>query len=185
MVIFASGAGTNALRIIEYFKASPLARVALVVCNNPRAGVIGVAGDHGIPVRMVGRDLVEDTAQLTRELVLLPADLIVLAGFLLKIPRELLQAFPEKIINIHPALLPKYGGRSMYGHHVHDAVLRAGETESGITIHRVNEQYDEGSPIFQKRVPVVPGDTPLSLAQKVQQLEHEWYPKVIEELLKN
>jgi len=185
LVIFASGSGTNAEKIITHFQGSGLATVSLIVCNNPKAGVIEVASRHGIPVDLIDRKRLNDPSGLSATLLRLPADLIVLAGFLWKVPDHLVRLFQGKILNIHPALLPKFGGKGMFGNHVHEAVVRAGENLSGITIHLVNERYDEGPTLLQRTVPVDPSDTPVSLAQKVQKLEHEWYPQVIEQFLKN
>jgi len=183
IVIFASGAGSNAQRIIDHFHGSELGRVALIVSNNPAAGVLNIAKQEGIPNLVITRKHFLQPGGMIKLLQELPADLIVLAGFLRKIPAEMVQAFPEKIVNIHPALLPQYGGSGMYGHHVHDAVIAAGEIKTGITIHYINEHYDEGPPIFRRTVDIDPSDTPQSLAWKVQQLEHDWYPRIIADLL--
>lgn len=184
LVIFASGAGTNAQHLIDCFRDSPLARVALILCNKPGAGVLRVAAEEKIPYLVVSRHPFFDTTEVAQILQALPADLIVLAGFLWKVPDSVLQAFPQRVINIHPALLPKYGGKGMYGLRVHEAVIAAGDRQSGITIHYVNEVYDSGETILQKTCPVSAGETPQSLAQKVHQLEYAWYPKVIEQLLR-
>jgi phosphoribosylglycinamide formyltransferase-1 len=184
LVIFASGAGTNARHLIHSFRDSPLARVSLIVCNKPGAGVLQVAAEEEIPYLVVQRDSFFHSTEVVQILQALPADLIVLAGFLWKVPDALLQAFPGKIINIHPALLPKYGGKGMYGLRVHEAVIAAKDRQSGITIHYVNEVYDSGETILQKTCPVTEGETAESLAQKVHQLEYTWYPKVIEQLLR-
>ncbi|HLF65967.1 MAG TPA: phosphoribosylglycinamide formyltransferase [Saprospiraceae bacterium] len=181
IAIFASGAGSNALKIIQYFTAHPRIKVAALVCNNPHAGVLAHAHAHHIPVLLITRRLLNDRDWFLRQLESLGVDDIVLAGFLLLMPEYLIDAFPQKIINIHPALLPKYGGKGMYGMHVHEAVKESGDPETGITIHLVNKQYDEGEILFQKRVAVDSHDTPEQIAQKVHALEHDWYPKVIEE----
>lgn len=183
LVIFASGTGTNADNIIRYFHEGDLARVKLIVSNKPGAGVLEVARRHGVPTLVVDRTGFYPPAGLLDKLARLAPDLIVLAGFLWKVPPEMVAAYPGKIINIHPALLPAHGGKGMYGAHVHEAVIRAKEAESGITIHYVNERYDEGEAIRKQTCPVSPSDTPETLAQKVHQLEYEWYPRVIEELL--
>jgi phosphoribosylglycinamide formyltransferase-1 len=183
LVIFASGAGTNAEKIIARFAHHPLARVRLVVCNKPKAGVLEVARRAGVPSLVVSRDSFYHSEELLNILRELPADLIILAGFLWKVPEQLVKAFPGRIINIHPALLPLYGGKGMYGQAVHAAVLAAGDRQSGITIHYVNEKYDEGEVILQKTCTVTAADTAESLAQKVHQLEYRWYPETIEKLL--
>ncbi|MEW6469056.1 MAG: phosphoribosylglycinamide formyltransferase [Bacteroidota bacterium] len=183
IAILASGSGTNALNIINYFKNSDKARVALVISNKSKAGVIEKAMLADVPVMLLtGRNHFEDK-RLSGFLLRQKIDLVVLAGFLLLVPPHLVAAFPNRIINIHPALLPKYGGKGMYGMKVHEAVIANKEKESGITIHYVNEKYDEGQVIFQARCPVEAGDTPETLAQKVHQLEYEHFPKVIEKLL--
>lgn len=184
-MIFASGAGTNTQRILDHFRGSGLAKVALIVSNNPEAGVLRIASREGVPSRVIGRPQFRQPEYLVQGLLELPADLIVLAGFLWKLPLMLVNAFPKKIVNIHPALLPKHGGQGMYGPHVHQAVIEAKEPQSGITIHYVNEHYDEGAPIFQKNIPVDPSDTAATLAEKVHLLEYEYYPRVIEDLLTN
>jgi phosphoribosylglycinamide formyltransferase-1 len=184
LVIFASGNGTNAEKIIARFTEHPLARVRLVVCNNPRAGVLEVAKRAGVPSLVVSRESFYHSEELLRILKELPADLIILAGFLWKVPEQLVRAFAGRIINIHPALLPLYGGKGMYGEAVHRAVIAAGDRESGINIHFVNEKYDEGEVILQQRCTVTAADTPESLAQKVHLLEYKWYPETIEKLLR-
>lgn len=183
LVIFASGTGTNADNIIRYFHGGDLARVKLIVSNKSGAGVLEVGRRHGVPTLVVDRAGFYPPAGLLETLAPVDPDLIVLAGFLWKVPPEMVEAYPGKIINIHPALLPAHGGKGMYGAHVHEAVIRAKDAESGITIHYVNERYDEGEAIRKKTCPVSPDDTPETLAQKVHQLEYEWYPRVIEELL--
>jgi len=184
IAIFASGAGTNAKKIIEYFKAGDLAKVVLIVCNNPKAGVLNIAADNHIPVVQVSRKNFFTDLTCLEELRLHGIDLVVLAGFLWMMPKYLVEAYPGKIINIHPALLPKFGGKGMYGEHVHQAVIEAGEKESGITIHYVDEHYDNGDIIFQAKCEVNAADTPGDLAQRIHQLEHEHFAKVIEGLLK-
>lgn len=182
LIIFASGAGTNAAAIINWFKANGKARVSLIVCNKPQAGVLKIAERENIPTLLIDKQSIQSDAFVTTLKSHNPT-LIVLAGFLWKIPATMTTAFPDKIINIHPALLPKYGGKGMYGHHVHEAVIAADEQESGITIHYVNEAYDEGNTIVQAHCPVVAGDTPDSLAARIHQLEHYYFPRVIEFLL--
>lgn len=184
IAIFASGAGSNAQKIINYFKNSQLATVGLIVCNKPGAGVISIAEKENISVLLIEKDQFFKADAYLPQLRQSKIDLIVLAGFLWKIPQILINAFPKRIINIHPALLPKYGGRGMYGQYVHEAILNAGEMESGITIHYVDEHYDSGDIIFQTACPVLKKDTPQTLAHRIHQLEHVHYPIVIEEVLK-
>ena len=184
IAIFASGAGSNAQQIITYFKNSPEVKIDLIVCNKPGAGVLSIAGKEGIPVLLIEKERFFRGDGYVPELQKAKTDLIVLAGFLWKVPQSLINAFPRRIINIHPALLPKYGGKGMYGAYVHQSVLSAGEVESGITVHYVDEHYDNGDIIFQTACPVLDGDTPESLAQRIHQLEHLHYPKVVEEILK-
>jgi len=183
IAIFASGAGTNAEAIINHFKNHDLVKVALVVTNNPEAGVIKIAHSNKIISAIVSKNALNDPEILGRLLTALNIDMIVLAGFLQLIPAYLLQRYPQGIINIHPALLPKHGGKGMYGSKVHEAVLTHGDTETGITIHYVNEHYDEGEVILQKTTLVDKIDTPETIAAKVQLLEHEWLPQTIEKLL--
>jgi len=184
LVIFASGAGSNAQRIISYFKGSPLAKVVLIVCNKQGAGVISIAEKENIPVLLVEKERFFKGDAYVPELNDVRADLIILAGFLWKIPNVLIDTYPKRIINIHPALLPKYGGKGMYGQYVHEAIINAGEMESGITIHYVDEHYDNGDIIFQTACPVLESDSSASLAARIHQLEHLHYPVVIEELLR-
>jgi phosphoribosylglycinamide formyltransferase-1 len=185
ITIFASGAGSNASRIIDYFKNSTLARVCLVICNKPGAGVIGIAEKEGIPVLIIEKERFFKGDGYLSEIRQAGTNLIVLAGFLWKIPQALIDAYPRRIINIHPALLPKYGGRGMYGQYVHESVLNAGEMESGITIHYVDEHYDNGDILFQTACPVLDTDSPESLANRIHQLDHLHYPLVIDNLLKS
>lgn len=183
IAIFASGGGSNARKIMEYFQSSGVGRVVLVVCNRKNAGVIGIAAEFDVPVQMIDRNLFYESERLLDVLESYKTDFIALAGFLWLIPGYLIKAYPDRIVNIHPALLPKYGGHGMYGHHVHEAVKAAGEQESGPTIHFVNEHYDEGDIIFQTSCRLSPEDTPEDIARKVLSLEHEHYPRVIEQLL--
>ena len=180
--IFVSGNGTNLQRITEYFQSNPDVAIVNVVCNNPKAYAIERAKNLGIPVRMVNRQEFNSEA-FTQELVDLKLDLIVLAGFLWKIPTSLVQAYPQQIINIHPALLPKYGGKGFYGEHVHEAVVAAKEAFSGITIHYVNEIYDNGEILLQAYTKLDEKETPDSLAAKIHQLEQAYFPVVIEQVL--
>lgn len=183
LAIFASGTGSNAARIIDYFRDHPDIEVGLIVCNKPGAGVLAVAERSGVPVLMIEKERFFRGDGYVGELEKRAIDLIVLAGFLWKIPVALTRAYAGKIVNIHPALLPKYGGKGMHGHFVHEAVIAASEKETGITIHYVDEQYDHGTPIFQAKVVVEPGDTPETLAKKVHLLEHEHFPRIIEQLV--
>lgn len=184
LAIFASGAGSNAQQIINYFKNSDLAKIELIVCNKPGAGVINIAEKENIPVLMIEKERFFRGDGYLPEFQKAKTDLIVLAGFLWKIPQILIDAYPRRIINIHPALLPKYGGKGMYGQYVHEAILNAGEVESGITIHYVDEHYDNGDIIFQTACPVLDDDTAEDLAQRIHKLEHLHYPIVVEEVLK-
>lgn len=183
LAIFASGAGSNARRIIEHFAASPDIRVALVVSNKKDAGVLDIAREHNIPTQVIDRRSFYETEAILPVFQQYRVDFIVLAGFLWLAPDYLLRAFPNRIVNIHPALLPRHGGKGMYGMHVHEAVKAAGDPESGITIHFVNAQYDEGNIVFQARCAVAPDDTPADIAKKVQELEHRHFPEVIEKLV--
>ncbi|WP_114749870.1 phosphoribosylglycinamide formyltransferase [Pleomorphovibrio marinus] len=183
IAILASGSGTNAEKIIQYFNSSKIASVVTVGTNKEDAGVIERAKRLGVPHFTFNKKELEN-GSVKALLMINRVDLIVLAGFLLKIPDNLVQGFPRGIVNIHPALLPKFGGKGMYGINVHKAVKESGEKQSGITIHWVNEHYDDGEHIFQDRVDLSPGDTPEQIAAKVQELEHKHYPKVIENLLK-
>jgi phosphoribosylglycinamide formyltransferase-1 len=183
IAIFASGTGSNAQKIIDHFRNSDKARVTLIVCNKAGAGVLNIAERETIPSILIDKEQFFHSDHYIKQLQQAHIDMVVLAGFLWKIPANLVQAFPDRIVNIHPALLPKYGGKGMYGHFVHEAVIKAGEKESGITIHYVNEKYDDGAPILQERCNITPEDTPESLAAKVLVLEHQWYPVIVERLL--
>lgn len=183
IAIFASGAGSNAQKIIDHFRHSDIARVTLIMCNKPGAGVLDIAEREQIPSVLITKTEFFNTDIYIKILQDAKIDLVVLAGFLWKVPGNLVQAFPNRIINIHPALLPKYGGKGMYGHFVHEAVIAAGDKESGITIHFVNEKYDDGETILQERCEVTTDDTPETVAKKVQALEHRWFPVIVERLL--
>jgi phosphoribosylglycinamide formyltransferase-1 len=182
IVIFASGSGTNAENIIQFFQKTTFAEVVLVLANNKNAKVLDRATSNGVSALYFNKTAFKSNNILTILDAINP-DLIVLAGFLLKINGELIARFPNKIVNIHPALLPKYGGKGMYGMHVHNAVVNNKEPETGITIHYVNEHYDEGHIIFQAKTAIETCDTPDSVAQKVQKLEQEHFPKIIASLL--
>lgn len=182
IAIFASGAGSNTQKIIDYFKNSTKVKTALIVCNNAKAGVIQIAAHENIPILLVEKEKFRETGYV-EEIKKHSINFIVLAGFLWKIPSVLINAFPHKIINIHPALLPAYGGKGMYGNAVHAAIIASKDKVSGITIHYVDEQYDHGKTIFQAVCDIDVMDTPESLAKKIHQLEHEHYPKIIEDIL--
>lgn len=184
IAIFASGSGSNAQKIMEHFKRNADAEVVLILTNNPQAYVLQRADNFEIPSHIFSRKEFYHTDDVINLLKNLQVDLIVLAGFLWLVPASLLAAFPNKIINLHPALLPKYGGKGMYGDNVHKAILEAGEEESGITIHFVNAEFDEGEIIHQSRFKIEPGDNLEMVKFKGQQLEHQHFPKVIENLLK-
>ncbi len=184
IAIFASGAGSNAQKIIGAFRNSTSVNTALVVCNNPAAGVLSMAAKEKIPSLLIEKKRFEEGAYLA-ELQQYQIDFIVLAGFLWKVPGALISQYPNKIINIHPALLPQYGGKGMYGNKVHQAVIDAKEKESGITIHYVDEIYDHGNIIFQATCAVEENETAGSLAQKIHLLEHQHYPAVIASLVES
>ncbi len=183
IAIFASGTGTNAQQIINYFANKSGVKVALVVSNKPEAKVIDRAINAKIPVAVFTKKDFLETDKVLNSLLENKINWIILAGFLLLVPDNLIKAFPERIINIHPALLPKYGGAGMYGMKVHEAIVAAKEVETGITIHYVNEQYDKGEIIFQTKCAVDLNDTAEVIAQKVHLLEHKHYPEVIEKLV--
>ncbi|MFW5753483.1 MAG: phosphoribosylglycinamide formyltransferase, partial [Marinilabiliaceae bacterium] len=184
IVLFASGSGTNAENIALFFRTLPDAEVSCILSNRPDAGVLERARKLNIETKVFDREMFFKSQQVLDFLLDMNPDLIVLAGFLWLVPSHIVEAFPRRIVNIHPALLPKYGGKGMYGERVHQAVIDNGEKETGITIHYVNEEYDDGDIIFQARCPVEPGDTPESLAKKVHELEYKHYPQVIYQLLK-
>ncbi|MDH6341807.1 phosphoribosylglycinamide formyltransferase-1 [Parabacteroides sp. PFB2-12] len=183
VAIFASGSGTNAENIIKYFQGNPEIQVAVVLSNNRKVKVHERAKSLSVPSFHFTREEFEVGTPVLQKLAEYHTDLIVLAGFMNKISDPLLQAYPGRILNIHPALLPKYGGKGMYGMHVHEAVVAAGEKETGITIHYIDENYDEGETLFQATCEVAPGDTPEEVANKVHALEYAHYPRVIEEAL--
>lgn len=183
LAIFASGTGSNARQMIAYFHQHPRVEVALVVSNRADAPVLSMAASNGIPTLVIDRAGFYSTRTLLDHLQQYGIDFIVLAGFLWLIPDYLVQAYAGNMVNIHPALLPAYGGKGMYGMRVHEAVKQAGETRTGITIHWVNEHYDEGQVIFQAECPVEASDSPQDIAHKVQKLEHEHFAPVVEQLL--
>ena len=182
--IFASGSGTNAENIIRHFQEKSSYRVALLVSNRPDAFVLERVRKYNVPSVVFPKADFEGSCE--KVLACLKEhgiDFVLLAGFLLRVPESLLSAYPNRIVNIHPSLLPKYGGKGMYGERVHEAVVEAGEKESGITIHYVNGEYDSGDIIFQASCPVDASDTPQSVAAKVHALEYKYYPAVVEDLL--
>tara|TARA_B110000483_G_scaffold223328_1_gene281073 strand:+ start:121 stop:702 length:582 start_codon:yes stop_codon:yes gene_type:complete len=180
IAIFASGSGSNAEKIMEYFENSKEVKVVLVLSDNPNAGVLLRANKFEIETKIISRLELKSPKKALIELKTKGINFIVLAGFLRKIPREMIQEFPNQIINIHPALLPKYGGMGMYGLNVHRAVKDSGDVISGPTIHLVNEEYDKGQILFQKEIKIEPEDNAKQIAEKVLSVEHEEYPRVIE-----
>lgn len=184
VVIFASGSGTNAENLIRLFQNSKRAKVIQVLTNNPRAKVIERCNNLKVSCLCFNRTAFYESNDVINLLKASNPDLIILAGFLWKIPESILELFPDKIINIHPALLPKYGGKGMYGSHVHEAVIANKESKSGITIHYVNQNYDEGSIIFQAECLIDPSDSPDDLANKIHDLEMTHFPEVVQKLLR-
>lgn len=183
VVIFASGSGTNAEQIVKYFKNSSTIEICAVFTNNPQAGVIDRMHKLDIPTYLFRKNEFYDSEIVENELLKLRTDFIVLAGFLWLMPLSLVKKFNNKIINIHPALLPKYGGKGMYGMNVHKAVLANKESTSGITIHLVNEEFDKGEILFQTEVNILPEDTPEILAEKIHKLEYKYFPIIIEKVV--
>lgn len=183
IVIFASGGGTNAENLIKFFHNRDNASVIQVLTNNPHAKVLDRCKKLKVSALSFNRTAFTGTDDVLNILKLAQPDLIVLAGFLWKFPEHIINEFPNKVINVHPALLPKFGGKGMYGMHVHEAVVNQKETETGITIHYVNEHYDEGAIIFQAKCKVLPEDSAEDVAKKIHELEMEHFPKVVEELL--
>ncbi len=185
IAIFASGNGSNAENILKHFEGKgDVAKIRVVMCNNAKAYVLERAAKYGVPTVVFSKKEMEESEKVEETLEGYGIDFIVLSGFMLKIPEKMVRKYPNRIVNIHPALLPKYGGKGMYGDHVHEAVLAAGEKESGITIHYANEQYDSGDILFQATCPVEKEDTVETLAQRVHQLEYAHFPSVIEETVK-
>lgn len=180
IAVFASGSGTNAEEIFKYFRHHPAIEVAALLSNNPNAFALERSKKYGVPTYVFNRKQFRETRVVLEWLKEMQVTHLVLAGFMWLVPDYLIKAYPDKIINIHPALLPKYGGKGMYGMHVHEAVKVAGEKETGITIHLVNERYDEGRILFQARCEVFPSDTPDGIAEKVHRLEYAHYPQEIE-----
>jgi phosphoribosylglycinamide formyltransferase-1 len=185
IAIFASGSGTNAQRIAEYFSTNPNVSIVRIYCNNPEAFVLKRAQRLNIPSLIFTRKDLYQTDLILKQLHEDKTDLIVLAGFLWLVPMNILSAFENRIINIHPALLPKYGGKGMYGHYVHEAVIASGDKESGISVHFVNDRYDEGDIIFQARCHIEKGETVESLSAKIHELEYEHFPVIIEQVIQS
>ncbi len=183
IILLASGSGTNAENIALFFKDNPGVNVSYILSNKSNAGVLDRAKALNINTMVFDRHMFFESDKVLNFLKEQSPDLIVLAGFLWLVPKHIVAAFPNRIINIHPALLPKYGGKGMYGTYIHQAVIDNGEKESGITIHYVNENYDEGDIIFQARCSIEPDETPQSLAQKIHKLEYQHYPEVIQSIL--
>lgn len=184
MAIFASGSGTNAENIIHFFKEDPKVKVRLIITNKKNAGVIERAERLSVPIEIIGTDQFKDKENMVTLLSMHDVDFIILAGFLLLIPEFLIDIFPDRIINIHPALLPKYGGKGMYGSFVHEAVISNNESESGITVHYVNSEYDEGKIIAQYKLPVDPSWDAERLQEEVHKLEYRHLPQVIKDTIK-
>lgn len=183
IAIFASGSGSNAENIANYFKDNKDVEISLILANNPQAYVIERAKKLNIPCEVVTKAEFMEADGIIEMMHRYEIDFIVLAGFLLLVPQKLIEAYPSRIVNIHPALLPKHGGKGMYGDRVHKAVVESGDTESGITIHLIDADYDKGTTFFQAKCPVLPTDTPDDVATKVHALEYEHFPHVIEEIL--
>lgn len=184
IIVFASGSGSNALNLIRYFNSGDLAEVVAVYCNKPGAGVVQKAHDEHVEVVLFNREDYYQSDEVIARVREHCPDLIVLAGFLWLVPGNFIRAFQGKIINLHPSLLPKYGGKGMYGHHVHEAVLAAGEKETGITVHWVNEEFDKGKIIYQDRFTIDESDDLESVEKKIHQLEHKGLPLAIEGMLR-
>jgi phosphoribosylglycinamide formyltransferase-1 len=183
IVIFASGSGSNAERIIEYFEKKGGVEVVMILTNNPQAGVIERGRRLGVPTLIFDRKTFTQTDKIVEILRYQAVDWVILAGFLWLVPQNIIRTFHNRIINIHPALLPKYGGKGMWGHHVHQAVVDNRDKESGITIHMVDEKYDEGKVIFQARCAVDENDTADTVAQKIHLLEYEHFPVIIDKVV--
>lgn len=184
IVLFASGSGSNALRLCQYFENNSKVQITSLFCNNANAGVIEKVKPFGIKTVIFSKVQLE-SGEVLEKLKNISPEMIVLAGFLLKLPGEIVSHFSRKIVNIHPSLLPKYGGKGMYGHHVHQAVKNSGDNKTGLTIHYVDQHYDSGAIIFQKSVDISPNDTPQDIAQKVLKLEHYYYASVIHALMED
>ncbi|MCE2788519.1 MAG: phosphoribosylglycinamide formyltransferase [Saprospiraceae bacterium] len=185
LAIFASGGGSNARALIEYFAGHPSIHIRLIISSHPSAGVFQIAAEHAIPAVYLDNKKFAKIAEVMEVLNKFQVNFLVLAGFLKKVPEALLDEFPDKIINIHPSLLPAYGGKGMYGHFVHEAVHHNREKSSGMTIHLVNAHYDEGRILFQAAIPLSPEMTPADIAREVLVLEHRHYAAVLEDYLES
>lgn len=187
LAVFASGSGSNAENIIRYFnnKGNNSSKVVLIVCNKKDAYVVTRARNLGVSVEIITRSQLNDPDFFLGLMRKYRVDFIALAGFLLMIPPFMISAFHDRMVNIHPSLLPKYGGKGMYGHHIHEAVVKAGEKETGITIHQVSDACDEGAVLFQVKIPVDDGDTPDDVERKIHALEKDHYPAVLDRLMKD
>lgn len=183
IAIFASGTGSNAVRIIEHFAGKSIGEVSLIVSNKKNAGILKNPKAGNIPSVLIDRTSFYQTTDILKKLEHHQINFIALAGFLWKVPQYLISAYPGRIVNIHPALLPAYGGKGMYGKYVHEAVFNSRDLQSGMTVHFVNENYDEGAIIFQSTCTVGDADSPEEIARRVLLLEHQYYPQVIEEVL--
>jgi len=181
VALFASGSGTNAQRIIDYFKGNKSIEIAMLLSNNPEAYALTRAQNANVPTRVFTKAEFKDSTIIVDELKTAGISWVILAGFLWLIPKSLIQAYPTSMLNIHPALLPNFGGKGMYGMHVHKAVIETGAKQTGITIHKVNEEYDKGEIVFQAQFDVLSTDTPETVAEKIHALEYEHFPRVIEE----
>ncbi|MCF0167773.1 MAG: phosphoribosylglycinamide formyltransferase [Bacteroidales bacterium] len=183
LAVFASGNGSNAENLVRYFSKSEDFKVSVIICNNPNAGVLRRAENLGVPVMIFSPRAEDGWSLVAKRLEEDNIYAIILAGFLALVPQELLDKYPDRIINIHPALLPKYGGKGMHGMHVHEAVVEAKERETGITVHLIDEQYDHGKILFQAKCDVLPCDTPMEVAAKIHLLEQEHFPSVVDDYL--
>jgi len=185
IAIFGSGKGSNAKNLINYFKSHKHIMIELIVTNNPKSGIVDIANEAKINLFFINKSEFILGEATIKKLKFHKISFIVLAGFLLKVPKLIINNFSNKILNIHPALLPKFGGKGMYGIHVHNAVLEASETVSGITIHYVNNEYDKGNIIFQAKCNILQNDSAKLLSKKIQQLEYQFYPMIIEKAINN
>lgn len=183
IVIFGSGKGSNARRLLDYFAQHPSIKVAALVSNKPRRGFLDISYDYRINLEIIKGEELSDPKWINHLKLMYRPDLIVLAGYLQHIPETFLQAFPDRVLNLHPALLPDFGGKGMYGHHVHEAVIASQASQSGITIHKVDAIYDHGEILFQATCPVLPNDTVATLAERIHHLEHQHLPEVVEKFL--
>ena len=185
IILFASGSGSNVEKICEHFEKEKNVSIELLICNNPNAKVLKKTRSHSVQSLVLDHESFYNSSILKKKILKINPNLIVLAGFLWKIPKDLVEIFPNKIINVHPALLPKFGGKGMYGMNIHNAVIQKKEKKSGITIHYVNKSYDEGEIIFQKAINIKNNETSEELASRILKLEHEFLPKIIRQTLEN